>query len=81
MMAGGPEPGSPTPMPRTSVLVRGGGLAGKVVAKVTTDASGAFRVALPPGTYTLFESDKYAPQTVAVEPGNYVTVTLMILAN
>jgi hypothetical protein len=80
MIAGGPYPGSPRPVPHTSILVRRGGFTGRVAAKTTTDASGAFRVALPPGTYTVFEFDKFAPQTVTVEPGNYVTVTLMLLA-
>lgn len=80
MISGGPDPGSPAPMPHITVLVRKGGFSGRVVAKTRADASGAFRVALPPGTYTLFEEDKYAPQTVTVEPGHYVTVTLMIEA-
>ena len=80
MIAGGPYPGSPRPEPGMAVLVRKGDFSGRVVARTRADASGAFRVGLPPGTYTLTEEGKYAAQTVTVEPGHYVTVTLMILA-
>ena len=80
MIAGGPYPGSPAPVPGMAVLVRKGDFSGRVVARTRADASGAFRVGLPPGTYTLTEEDMYAAQTVTVEPGHYVTVTLMIEA-
>ena len=68
-------------MPHITVLVRKGDFSGRVVAKTRADASGAFRVALPPGTYTLIRRRQVRTQTVTVEPGHYVTVTLMIEAS
>jgi hypothetical protein len=61
-------------MPDIAILVRDEN--GEIVARTRANASGAFRVGLPPGTYILTEEDKYAPQAVTVEPGNYVTVIL-----
>jgi hypothetical protein len=50
-----------------------------VEARTKADPSGAFKVDLSPGTYTLIEvSDAAESQTVIVEPGKYVTVTLTI---
>jgi len=81
MLEGGPAPGSPHPEPGISVVVHEGDLHGAVVARIKADPSGAFKVDLPPGTYTLIElSDAAVPQTVTVEPGRYVTVILMIEA-
>ncbi len=49
------------------------------MARTKADPSGAFRVDLSPGTYTLIEvSGAAVSQTVTVEPGEYVTVTLTI---
>jgi len=81
MLEGGPMPGSPRPQPGITVLVHEGGRQGNIVAKVIADSSGAFKVDLPPGTYTLHEDSNAAvPQTITVEPGRYATVTLMIEA-
>jgi hypothetical protein len=79
MLAGGPAPGSPRPEPGVAIAVHEGDLRGAIVARTTADSSGAFKVNLPPGTYTLIEvSDAAVSQTVTVEPGKYVSVTLTI---
>lgn len=79
MLAGGPAPGSPRPEPGVAIAVHKGGLHGTIVARTTADPSGAFKVDLSPGTYTLVEiSGAAVSQTVSVEPGKYVTVTLTI---
>jgi hypothetical protein len=80
MITGGPKAGS-RPDPGVTVAVHRGDLHGAIVAKVKADSSGAFRVDLPPGTYTLVEvSGSAVPRTVTVEPGKYVKVTLRINA-
>ena len=79
MLAGGPAPGSPRPEPGVAIAVHEGDLHGTIVARTKADPSGAFKVALSPGIYTLIEaSDAAESQTVVVEPGKYVTVTLTI---
>jgi hypothetical protein len=79
MIAGGPAPGSPRPEPGVAIVVHEGDLHGTIVARTKADPSGAFKVDLSPGAYTLIEgSDAAQPQTVTVEPGKYVTVTLTI---
>lgn len=81
MIEGGPVPGGPRPMPGVTVAVHEGGLHGPIVARVKADATGAFKVDLPPGAYTLIEvSDAAVPQTVRVEAGQYVTANLVIEA-
>ena len=80
MFAGPFEAGS-QPRPGVTVEVHQGDVHGTIVAKTVADPSGAFKVELPPGTYTLIEvSDGAPPKTVTVEPGRYVTVTLTIIA-
>ena len=79
MIAGGPAPGSPQPEPGVAIAVHEGDLHGTIVARTKADPSGAFKVDLSPGTYALIEgSDAAVSQTVTVEPGKYVTVTLTI---
>lgn len=79
MIAGGPAPGSPRPEPGVAIVVHKGDLHGKIVARTTAASSGAFKVDLSPGTYTLVEvSGAAVSRTVTVEPGTYVAVTLQI---
>ena len=79
MIAGGPAPGSPRPEPGVAIVVHEGDLHGTIVARTKADPSGAFKVDLSPGTYTLIGvSGAAVSQTVTVEPGKYVTVTLSI---
>ena len=79
MIAGGPAPGSPRPEPGVAIAVHEGDLHGTIVARTKADPSGAFKIDLSPGTYTLIEgSDAAVSQTATVEPGQYVTVTLTI---
>ncbi len=81
MLGGGPYPGIVRTEPGMTVAVHEGDLHGRIVATTKADSSGAFKVDLPPGTYTLIEvSDGALPQIVTVEPGKYVTVTLWIAA-
>ena len=81
MLGGGPPPGIVLSEPGMTVAVHEGDLHGEIVATATADSSAAFKVDLPPGTYTLIMiSDGAMPQTVTVEPGKYVTVTLWIAA-
>ncbi len=54
----------------------------KPVTQFQTDASGSFKLVLPPGTYTLHpESDKTLPyaadQSVIVNAGEFTTVTIV----
>jgi hypothetical protein len=77
MFSGGPAPGSQGPMPGVAVAVHEGDFDGKIVAKVTADSAGAFKLDLPPGTYTLSADVTGAgPKTVSVEPGKYARITL-----
>ena len=79
MIAGGPAPGSPRPEPGVAIAVHEGDRHGAIVARTKADPSGAFKVDLSPGTYTLTEvSGAAVAQTVVVEPGKFVTVTLTI---
>lgn len=79
MLAGGPAPGSPRPEPGVAIAVHEGDVHGTIVARTTAGPSGAFKVDLSPGAYTLIEvSGAAVSQTVSVEPGKYVTVTLTI---
>ena len=80
VITGGPLPGSPRPGP-FGIMVHKGDLNGAVIAKGKSDLSGHFEFKLPPGTYTLVQvSDAARPQTITVEPGKYVTITLTIEA-
>jgi hypothetical protein len=79
LIAGGPAPGSPRPEPGVAIVVHKGDLHGRIVARTTAASSGAFKVDLSPGTYTLIEvSGAAVSRTVTVEPGTYVAVTLQI---
>jgi len=81
MIGGGRYPGIAESVPGVTVAVHEGDLHGETVATTTADSSAAFKVDLRPGTYTLMMiSDGAMPQTITVEPGKYVTVTLWIAA-
>jgi hypothetical protein len=81
LIEGGPAPGNPRPEPGVTVAVHKGGLHGTIVARTKASPSGAFKISLSPGNYTLVEiSDAAVPRTVTVKPGKYVTVVLMIEA-
>ena len=80
LIAGGPPPGSPRPEPVT-IAVHKGNLQSAIVARTKASPTGAFRIGLSPGNYTLVEiSDAAVPRTVTVKPGKYVTVALTIQA-
>lgn len=81
-IVGGPAPGTSRPTPGVTIVVHEGDIHGRIVVKSKTDSSGAFKIDLPPGTYTLNESfaPAAAPQTVTVEAGKYVSVTITISA-
>jgi hypothetical protein len=69
----------PEPVSRT-VAVRGAER--REIARFTSAADGRFRVALPPGTYTLEEvvakpPPSLKPVTVTVTPGHFVHVVLL----
>jgi len=65
------------PLPGVAVAVHESDLGGKTVATFKADATGRFKVELPPGTYTLVAKVPGAgPETVTVEPGRYVKTTL-----
>ena len=79
MIAGGPAPGSPRPEPGVAIAVHEGDIHGTIVTRTKADVSGAFKVDLSPGTYTLVEvSGAAVSQTVTIEPEKYLTVTLTI---
>jgi hypothetical protein len=81
LIEGGPAPGNPRPEPGATVAVHKGGLHGTIVARTKASPSGAFKISLSPGKYTLVEvSDAAVPRTVTVKPGKYVTVVLTIQA-
>ena len=81
LIEGGPAPGNPRPEPGVTVAVHKGGLHGTIVARTKASPSGAFKISLSPGKYTLVEvSDAAVPRTVTVKPGKYVTVVLTIQA-
>jgi hypothetical protein len=64
---------------RYYIVVHAGDLQGEIVRRATADAGGAFKVDLPPGTYTVVLSPNFAithAETVTPEPGRYVTVRL-----
>ena len=63
----------PRPIPDTVVVVRS--LDGSEVARVRTDPSGAFQVALPPGSYTV-GGDQTAGFPIAPAP-----VAVTVVAN
>jgi hypothetical protein len=72
---------NPRPMPNVAIFVHEGDLHGTIVAQTKADSTGAFKIDLPPGTYTLVEG-LYAggvPKTITVKPGAYVRVRLMIV--
>ena len=50
--------------------------AGKVVARVTSDDQGLFRVTLPPGRYRLLSAAMPAPVMIIVTPGVYTRVRM-----
>jgi multidrug efflux pump subunit AcrA (membrane-fusion protein) len=78
--AGGPAVDGKTnvwPSSNVTVVAHKGELDGPVVAQVVADRSGRFRIALPPGTYTLVQAEVAGePRTVTVHAGEYVRVTL-----
>ena len=83
MAGGGPVSQDWTPSPRANpgfkVAVHEGDIHGRVVTTVVADSSGAFSVDLPPGRYTLAGAvEPVEPETVTVERGKYVEVTLMV---
>jgi hypothetical protein len=81
LIAGGPAPGSPRPEPGVTIAVHKGNLQGAIVARTKASPTGAFRISLSPGNYTLVEiSDAARPRTVTVKPGKYVTIVLTIQA-
>ena len=81
MIEGGPADWSPRPEPGVHVVAHKGGRDGRVAASVRVGPNGKFKMDLPPGTYTLVEvPNSLAPRTVTIEPGRYVTVTLMVEA-
>lgn len=76
---GTPCPERPLSARITVTSAAGGG----TVATVTSDADGRFRVALPPGTYTLHPANLLGspvplamPKTVNVTAGHYTTVEI-----
>ena len=72
---------SPQPQPGQAVVAREGDWHGRVVARTTTDSSGAFVLGLSPGTYAVgLAGTQSLFKTVIVKPGTYVAVTLKILA-
>lgn len=69
------------PDPHHVVLVRaaGGPDAGKLLARVRSDAQGLFRVALPPGRYLLKGPDVGSgKQLVSVRAGDYSRLRLKV---
>jgi hypothetical protein len=80
-LPGGFGPSLLVPDPHHVVLVRvaGGPDAGKLIARVRSDAQGLFRVALPPGRYLVkgpdIGSDK---ELVSVRAGGYSRVRLKV---
>jgi len=81
MIEGGPAGWSPRPEPGVHVIAHKGGRNGRVAASVRVGSNGEFKMDLPPGTYTLLEvPNSLGPRKVTVEPGRYVTVTLMVEA-
>lgn len=77
---GGPAPGN-WPLANVKVEVHAGSLSAPMVALVRADAKGCFRVALPPGHYTLIMhkyDDHYRDSTsVVVNAGVFSTVRVM----
>ena len=77
---GGPiREGDPAsaPLPETPFVVRQGD---RAVASFETDAQGRFKVALPPGSYTVAASQprkigRYGPWPIEVIPGQMTQVT------
>lgn len=63
MITGGPK--GPRPDPGTLVTVIEAGPNSRIVAKVTSDASGVFRVDLPPGDYVLVDDPNPAQPTAS----------------
>ena len=80
MMVGGLF-STPWPEAGVTIAVHEGDLTGAVVARTEADSTGAFKIDLAPGTYTLTQvSDGAVPKTVTVVPDQYLTVRLMIQA-
>jgi hypothetical protein len=77
---GGPIATTPRPAFGERVDVHEGSAAGEVVATLLSGADGAFKVALPPGRYTVVpvtDDDKMAlPATVTVSAGTWVDVSV-----
>jgi ABC-type Fe3+-hydroxamate transport system substrate-binding protein len=70
---------SPQPQPDTGVVAREGDQDGRIVARTNTDSSGVFSFDLPPGTYAVELADSETVfKTVAVRPGDYADVSLVI---
>jgi Carboxypeptidase regulatory-like domain len=70
------------PVPRVTIEVHQGDRTGTVVATVTSDAKGRFKVDLPPGDYTIVPTKNpranqaVVPAAATVKPGTYARVTV-----
>jgi hypothetical protein len=77
---GGPSPGD-WPLANVKVEVHAGELSAPIVALVKADAKGRFRVALPPGRYTLimhkYDDHYREPASVVVAAGVFASVRVM----
>ena len=84
LTSGGPvdvdHPPSPRPYPLSAVSAYDA--AGRLVASVTVDRDAAFRIELPPGSYTLKARPTsgnpwFAPRKVSVGRGEFARVDLV----
>jgi hypothetical protein len=72
---------TPARQPGCTIAVHRGNLRGELIARTEADSTGAFKIDLAPGTYTLVQVFGGAvPKTVTVQPGQYITVKLVIQA-
>jgi hypothetical protein len=79
LTVGGPAPGAPRPYPASEVKVIDS--AGSLVAIMSPDSNGAFRIALFPGNYTVVARPTagnpwFRPEHVSVEAGGYSKVNV-----
>ena len=78
--AGGPSVDGTTnvwPSSNVTVVAHKGEVDGPVIGQAVTDHGGRFSIDLPPGTYTLVQSEVAGqPKTVTVHAGEYVRITL-----
>jgi hypothetical protein len=84
LLSGGPLPaeGSPSPHPYALSEVLAFASSGRLVASVKPDQHAAFRIELPPGSYTLKARPTagnpwFAPRKVSVHAGEFVRVDLI----